>query len=74
MFEATNALFTEEELNQNGILIPTQIKTKSRKIGIIRKFEFASKLSRMSVVTTILEDGCELLDPKFSMYIKGSPE
>jgi len=71
MFNATGAILDESESTDNGAHIIASITTpkfSNRTIGIVRKFEFASKLQRMSVVTKVIGD------PIYRMFIKGSPE
>lgn len=40
----------------------------SDELGVIKRFEFSSKLQRMSVIVRNLQES------KFRLYLKGSPE
>lgn len=46
----------------------SQTSTASQEMGIIRQFDFCSKLRRMSVVARKLSEDC------LYTYVKGSPE
>jgi len=74
MFESTRWTYEENENQKFDAQIiatvknPTSSPMQKREIGIIRRFEFSSKLQRMSVIVK------NLTDSNFRMYIKGSPE
>jgi len=69
MFEATNWTLEEKEYQEDDVLVGAVMTSKAgKKIGIVRRFEFLSKLQRMSVI--IKEFGTN----GFRMHIKGSPE
>jgi len=74
MFESTRWTYEENENQKFDAQIIASVKNPSsspsqkRDIGIVRRFEFSSKLQRMSVIVK------NLTDSNFRMYIKGSPE
>lgn len=68
MFESTKWVLEENENQKFDPIVNAVVKTGKKEIGIIRRFEFASKLQRMSV---ILKD---MQGTEFKMHMKGSPE
>jgi len=79
MFESTNWIFEENDNQKYDSLVLAVVKPpadqfsveedpSSKAIGIIRRFEFSSKLQRMSVVVKNLQES------GFKAHIKGSPE
>lgn len=58
----------EEQLDFDNLKMSLINNTLPDQIGIIRRFEFSSKLQRMSVVVRNLNED------KFRVYVKGSPE
>jgi len=69
-FEATKCVLDEQEIQNGEIVIRTTVKPPDTemRIGIVRRFEFLSKLQRMSVIVKTLDES------EFRMHIKGSPE
>lgn len=79
MFEATKWSLEENHTQQFDNIVTARVRspmpepqarhnTLQKDVGIIRKFEFSSKLQRMSVIVKNLEE------QGFKMHIKGSPE
>jgi cation-transporting ATPase 13A3/4/5 len=76
MFEATKWTLEENEIQEGEVLIQACIKAPKGfegqicpNVAIIRRFEFASKLQRMSCVVKDLGQGS-----RYRMHLKGSPE
>ncbi len=69
MVESSKWTLEEREYQEEDVIVDALMKSKNGKpIGIVRRFEFLSKLQRMSVI--VKEFGV----PGFRMHIKGSPE
>ena len=76
MFEAIQWTLEEKEyMDQDALVIATlrprikdDLESSLPPIGVIRRFEFASKLQRMSVVVR------NIGEKVYKMHIKGSPE
>jgi len=79
MFESTKWVFEENDQQKYDSLVLAVVKPPAdqgsvgddsapREIGIIRRFEFSSKLQRMSVIVKNLQES------GFKAHIKGSPE
>ena len=78
MFESTKWSLEENQQQNYDLLVSAVAKSpmpakktkdsKQKEVGIIRKFEFSSKLQRMSVVVK------NLSEHDFKVHIKGSPE
>lgn len=69
MFQVTNTKLDEEESKENDVLVIAKVKDGDRQYGIVRRFEFSSKLQRMSVIVKAYQGNQD-----FRMHIKGSPE
>ena len=66
MFEPTKWNIKETGIeNQNYISI---VSSQERQLAVLKKFQFSSKLQRMSVIVKNLNDGI------FKAFFKGSPE
>jgi len=72
MFEATNWILDESNGTSNELMLafvmPKNCPNPAYKIGLVRRFDFSSKLQRMSVIVKNMKDG------NFKSYVKGSPE
>lgn len=68
MFEATKCTIEEKSQKIHDTLILATVKSNKSEVGIVRRFEFSSKLQRMSVVVKGLNDVA------FRVHMKGSPE
>jgi len=70
-FEDLKSSFVRSSMIKSSLLKSSLLKNEysfPKKLGIIKRFDFSSKLQRMSVIVK------ELKADKFRLYVKGSPE